>query len=670
MQGVRGEELTDEQRNAAAWGEVLPDRGVRSGPLLVLAGAGTGKTATIAARVAHLVTHGVAPAHILLLAFSRRAAQEMTRRAGRMVAARHRADLLADGASLRMPWAGTFHSVGARLLREHARALGLDAGFTILDRSDAADLMDAQRHEMGFSATRSRFPRKDTCLAIHSRLANTGQSLDRVLFDWPWCRTWQPELAQLFAAYGERKAESGVLDYDDLLLRWSGAMEDAAVADAIRSRFDHVLVDEFQDANVVQAQILRGLSPHGDGLFVVGDAAQSIYAFRGAEVGNILGFPAWFAPPAACLALQTNFRSVQPVLDLANALMADADSTAQAPAVASPPPALQLRAARAGGTRPLLVSVRDELAQADHVVSRVLALREEGLRLQQQAVLFRSAHHSDVLEVELTRRNVPFVKHGGLRFLDSAHVRDVLSVLRWIEQPRNGVAGFRVLQLLPGFGPAHAQRGLQHISNRPLLQALATFEAPPAAQADWPAFLRMLAMIGDAHARWPQDQFPALLDWYAPLLARLHEAAQVRMSDLDQLQAVAARFGTRERFLTELALDPPQASGDLSAGAHRDEDFLNLSTVHSAKGREWDAVFVLNVTDGNFPNEYATGDPAAVQEERRLLYVAITRARDVLELIEPRAFHVTAQPRFGDRNVWGARSRFLDSRVLATLQAG
>ncbi len=652
---------TDAQRRAAGWGEVGPDGRFRSSPLLVVAGAGTGKTLTIAHRVAHLVMAGVDPQRILLLTFSRRAAAEMTRRAGRLVARalseRAGRPLPAAAAAVRLPWAGTFHSVGARLLREHAGAIGLDPAFGILDRGDAADLIDAIRHELGFSATKKRFPRKEACLAIHSLQANTGWPLDRVLQGWPWCADWRAELETLFAQYARRKRDNAVLDYDDLLLEWERAMDVPEVSARLRARFDQVLVDEFQDTNALQARILRALKPDGQGLTVVGDDAQSIYAFRGADVGNILDFPGGFDPPAEQVTLERNYRSVQPVLDLANALLAEA--ARKFPKT--------LSAARGGGARPQLVTVADERAQADWVIDTVLRHREEGVPLKRQAVLFRSAHHSDLLEVELVRRNVPYVKHGGLRFLDAAHVKDLLAVLRWAEHPRNLLAGFRALQLMPGFGPANAQRCLEQVKEGALADALRGFEPPAAAREAWAGFVSLMAALADSSARWPSEQFDPLLAWYRPLLERRHDDASVRANDLEQLAAIATRFGTRERFLTELALDPPQAAGDLAGEPLRDEDWLNLSTVHSAKGQEWDAVCVLNVTDGNFPNEYATGDPLAIEEERRLLYVAVTRARDALYLLEPKAFYVTSQQRWGDRHVWGARSRFLTGPVLTQL---
>lgn len=655
--------LNPQQRDAVTHGGRDPDGRFRSGPLLVIAGAGTGKTATLAHRVAHLVLEGADPARILLLTFSRRAAHEMTRRAESLVAQalaeRRRAPSGAAGASVRLPWSGTFHSVGARLLRQHAAQVGLDPAFGILDRGDAADLVDALRHEHGLSSKARRFPRKDTCLAIYSHRVNTGWSLTRVLeVTFPWCIEWKDELAALFRAYVERKLANQVLDYDDLLLWWDAAMSDPALAREIGARFDHLLVDEYQDTNALQARILSALRPDGAGVTVVGDDAQSIYAFRAADVGNILEFPDRFNPPARRITLEQNYRSVQPVLDAANALIARA--ARQYPKT--------LRAVRGEGARPRLVTVLDDRAQAAHVIAEVLRHREAGVPLKRQAVLFRSSHHSDQLEVELMRHNIPFVKYGGLKFLEAAHIKDVLGVLRWAENPRNGIAGFRTVQLMTGIGPANAQRCVDHVAGAAhSLAALGTFCAPAAAAGEWPGFVALMRALSAPEARW-DGQVEQVRRWYQPLLERRHDDASVRAADLDMLAAIAPRFASRERFLTELTLDPPQAAGDLAGTPLLDEDYLVLSTVHSAKGQEWDAVYVLNVADGNFPNEFATGRAESIEEERRLLYVAITRARDSLDLIEPQRYYVTQQARFGDGYVHGARSRFLDAQVLGRFE--
>jgi DNA helicase-2/ATP-dependent DNA helicase PcrA len=435
-------------------------------------------------------------------------------------------------------------------------------------------------------------------------------------------------------------------------------MRDPGLAAEIGARFDHVLVDEYQDTNALQAEILLRLRPTGAGVTVVGDDAQAIYSFRGATVENILEFPERFSPPAHVVVLEENFRSTQPVLDAANALMADGGRQYRK----------FLRSTRGGGVRPRYVTVQDDQAQAGYVVERVLECRERGVELRRQAVLFRNADHSDVLELELMRRNIPYVKYGGLKFLEAAHVKDLLAVLRWADNPRNRIAAFRVLQLLPGMGPANTQRACEAFEAAGFRwSALTAHGAPPAAREHWPAFTALMEDLGAESATW-DGQVTRVRAWYEPQLERLYESAQARRGDLEQLERLAAQYPTRESFVTELTLDPPQASGDLAGDPLRDEDYLILSTVHSAKGQEWEAVHVLNVTDGSFPSEFSAGRPELLEEERRLLYVAMTRAKQELHLIAPVRFYVTQQSRTGDRYVHGTRSRFLTEAVLARFE--
>ncbi|MGA8052231.1 MAG: ATP-dependent helicase [Burkholderiales bacterium] len=634
--------LNEAQRAAARFGARGADGAFRCAPLLIVAGAGTGKTNTLAHRVAHLVLEGVSPERILLLTFTRRAAQEMTRRAQKIVGDAAR--------EVKLPWSGTFHSIANRLIRRHAASVGLDANFSVLDRGDAADLMDVARHELGLSSAERRFPRKDTCLAIYSHRVDTQRSLHATLVDaFPWCAEWEEELARLYRAYVEKKLTNQALDYDDLLLYWHAMLSDAALAAEIGGAFDQILVDEYQDTNVLQAQILKALRPSGEGVTVVGDDAQSIYSFRAATVENILGFPAQYAPPAQVLTLEQNFRSTQGVLDAANALIAEGERQYRK----------TLRAARGAGERPRYVTVADDQAQADFVVASVLEARERGVALRRQAVLFRSSHHSDVLELELVRRNVPYVKYGGLKFLEAAHVKDMLSVLRWADNPKNRIAAFRALQLLPGVGPATAAR------------TFTRFEAGAYSwkelQTNAADFDLLMAALGAPEAGW-EGQVGRVREWFEPLLERLYDGAQARAGDLMQLERIALQFATRERFLSELALDPPRATGDLAGAPHLDEDYLVLSTIHSAKGQEWEAVHLLNVADGNFPSEYATGRADLVEEERRLLYVAMTRARSELHLVAPLRYYVTQQSRKGDAHVYGAKSRFLTRSVMEHLE--
>ncbi len=656
------EPLNRAQREAAIYGEPRDGAGFRAGPLLVIAGAGTGKTMTLAHRVAHLIVQGIDPQRILLLTFTRRAALEMTRRVESIV----RGALGEGGRSLPpgglLPWSGTFHAVANRLLRRYARAVGLDPGFSILDRADSADLLDVVRHDLGLSAKSRRFPKKDTCLSIYSRCVNARETLADVLDStFPWCADWQPELTRLFRAYVERKQKSQALDYDDLLLYWSHLVAERDFAAEIGGFFDHLLVDEYQDTNRLQAAILDALKPDGTGLTVVGDDAQAIYSFRAADVENILGFPDRYTPAARIVSLTQNYRSTQPILDAANCLIAESERQYEK----------ILTSRDRGGAKPVYASVEDGDAEAEFVAEAVLNNREQGMELRRQAVLFRSAHHSDRLELELVRRNVPYVKYGGLKFLEAAHVKDLLAILKWAENPRNEVAAFRVLKLLPGTGPATAGRCFERfVLAGHDWQALREYSPPPATREDWPGLCTLMETLGGAEVDdggW-QWQIGTARQWYRPQLERIYDSAETREADLEQLEQIASRYPQRERFLTELTLDPPAASGDLSGDPLLDEDYLVLSTVHSAKGQEWDAVFVINVSDGNFPSEFATGSPEAIEEERRLLYVAMTRARRSLHLVAPLNYYVTHQRRDGDRHVYGARSRFVTDSLMATLE--
>lgn len=618
-------------------------------PLLVIAGAGSGKTMTLAHRVARLVADGADPRRILLLTFSRRAAAEMLRRVERILAR------VAGGRERSLPWAGTFHGVGARLLRQEADRIGLSPAFTILDREDAADLMGLVRHEAGLAGRDSRFPLKATCLAIYSRVVNAEADLAQVLDEaFPWCRMWEAELRRLFGAYVAAKQGQEVLDYDDLLLYWAQTMLEPTLAAEIGGRFDHVLVDEYQDTNRLQATILAGLKPDGRGVTVVGDDAQAIYAFRAATNRNILDFPHGFRPPARVLTLERNYRSTRPILDASNAVIA----------LSAERYAKELWTDRASAEAPRLVTVADEADQARCVAAEILERREAGLALKEQAVLFRTAHHSGMLEVELARRNIPFVKFGGLKFLDTAHVKDVLAVLRWAENPRDRVAGFRVLQILPGVGPAIAGRALDRVAESFDPEMALAALSPPARAADsWPALVGLIGRLHRRVAGWP-GELADIRAWYEPHLTDRFADAQPRLADLVQLEQIAAGYGARERFLTELTLDPPDATSDEAGVPLLDEDYLILSTIHSAKGQEWTAVHVLNCVDGCIPSDMATGRAEEVEEERRLLYVAMTRARDHLSLMLPHRFYTHQQSPTGDRHVHAARTRFIPPNLL------
>lgn len=640
--------LNDDQRRAVVHG---CEASGGAGPLLIIAGAGSGKTNTLAHRVAHLMARGADPKRIMLLTFSRRAAAEMQRRVERIAA---QALKLKTPVGEALTWSGTFHAVGARLLREYSADIGLESAFTIHDREDSADLMNLVRHDLAFSKSAKRFPTKGTCLAIYSRAVNAELPLSETLSSFfPWCAEWEAELKRLFGAYVEAKQAQNVLDYDDLLLYWAHMMAERSVAQDVAARFDHVLVDEYQDTNRLQASILLALKPDGRGVTVVGDDAQSIYSFRAATVRNILDFPSYFTPKADIVTLERNYRSTRPILDAANAVIGLAPERFTK----------NLWSERVSGERPFLVAVADDAAQARYIVERVLDERECGTALKSQAVLFRASHHSAVLEIELARRNIPFRKFGGLKFLEAAHIKDVLAVLRWTQNMRDRVAGFRVAQLLPGVGPGTASKLVDATDAGDPIAAIRSFKAPAAASASWPEFAAMSETLRSGSAGWPAE-FGLACHWYAPHLERIYEDAAIRNADLLQLARIAQSFPSRERFLTELTLDPPDATSDEATAPLLDEDYLILSTIHSAKGQEWKSVFLLNTVDGCLPSDLGVGSAPEIEEERRLLYVAMTRARDHLHLIVPQRFYTHGQRSQGDRHVYAQRTRFIPPQLL------
>jgi DNA helicase-2/ATP-dependent DNA helicase PcrA len=655
------DKLNGPQRKAVTFGELLPDnKGVKSGPLLIVAGAGTGKTDTLAHRVAHLVINGVDPGRILMLTFTRRAAMEMRRRAHEIVKKALDEPLggLSQTITQRLSWTGTFHSIGNRLLRHYAKHLKLDPQFSVMDRGDSADLMDGLRQELGLAAKEQRFPRKETCLQIYSYRVNTQKPLkDTLEQQYPWCAQWEADLTRLYRAYVEQKQRAAILDYDDLLLYWHVMMSEPRLAQHVGAHFDHVLVDEYQDTNKLQAQILHAMRPDGSGLAVVGDDAQAIYSFRAAAVENILGFPDRFNPKAEVITLAQNYRSTQEVLDVSNSLMAEAPRQHRK----------HLLSVRGKGARARIVTVDELQTQAEYVCSEILRRREANVPLKRQAVLFRSSSHSDVLEVELGKRKIPYTKYGGLKFLEAGHIKDLMSVLRWADNPRNSLAVFRSAQLLPGMGPANARKVVEHLeANNFAVASLKTFAAPTPAKHGLEKLTELLLALAEPQRQWP-GQVHMVREWYRPHFERIYEHFHTRLGDLDQLEMLSGQYPSRERFLTELTLDPPNATSDLAGTPQLDEDYLTLTTIHSAKGMEWDTVYLLNVVDGSFPSEFATGKVELIEEERRLFYVALTRAQNDLVLIAPLKFHLTNQSRQGDAHVYGGRSRFLTEKVLKTL---
>jgi ATP-dependent DNA helicase UvrD/PcrA len=636
-------ELNLEQRAAATH---------TGAPLLILAGAGTGKTTTLCARVAWLLAGGVSADRILLLTFTRRAAREMVERA------RVLAEQVAPRAGRVV--GGTFHSVAHRMVRLHASSLGLDPGFGVLDASDAADLLDLVREEQGLAASRRRFPRAQTMLDIYSRTVNAQTPLGEVLVErFPWCAEHHAALAASFRAYGERKRALALLDLDDLLLYWRALAADEQIGRAMAAAYEHVLVDEYQDVNGLQVDVVRNLRRGHPGLTVVGDDFQAIYGFRAASARHILEFPQQF-PDARTVTLERNYRSSAPILAVANAV-------SEQDRLGFPK---RLWTESEGGLAPELCFPRDEGEQAREVCERVLAAREEGIELRTQAVLFRTGHDSELLELELTRRDVPFVKYGGLRFLDAAHVKDLVALLRLVDNPADEVSWFRVLQLLEGVGPSRARRILDAL--RAPGARSADLSAWPQAAAHVPACSRqhaaaLIAALAGASADAVANaaaQVEKLCQALVPLIRLRYADGSARVSDLEQIVVAARGAEDVRHFVSELVLDPPVSSADLAGPPHLDEDYLALSTVHSAKGLEWDAVHLIAVYDGNFPADMSTVNEESVAEERRLLYVALTRARRRLHVYVPARYYHRPRGR-DDGHGYGQASRFLTGAVQA-----
>jgi len=631
------DELNPEQRRAVTHGE---------GPLLVVAGAGTGKTRTLAHRVAYLISQGVAPERILLLTFTRRAATEMLRRASSI--------LRTQSSTVQTVWGGTFHGVANRLLRLHARSAGLSPDFTIIDRADAEDMLGVVRQELSLSSKETRFPRKSTCLDIYSRRINRNEDLDKVLReDFPWCREHRESLSTLFREYTKRKQDSNVLDYDDLLLYWYHMLQDPAIAANMGGRFEHILVDEYQDTNSLQARVLLGMRSHNRNITVVGDDAQSIYRFRSATVRNILDFPDTF-PGATTVTLEQNYRSTQPILDTTNRVIAQARERH----------CKELRTEREGGASPQLITCQDETEQDEQVIGRVLEHYEQGVLLRHQAVLFRAAHHSTSLEIELSHRGIPYRKYGGLRFLEAAHIKDLLGFLRIMENPRDQIAWFRVLQLLPGVGPATAEAAFGQVSVRGL-DTLRDLPVSAPVREELRRLVNLLLQLQTESS--VAAQIEAVYAFYSPLMEKLYEDVEPRQNDLLHLSQLARRYSSRPQFLADLVLDPPVSTGDFAGVPVKDEDWLVLSTIHSAKGLEWDAVYLIHAADGNLPSDLATGSREEIEEELRLTYVALTRARDFLYVLWPLRYYHRAVG-LSDRHSYAQCSRFFTDDVRALME--
>ncbi len=656
----------------------------QDGPLLVLAGAGTGKTRTLVARAAWLRgSQGVPANRILLLTFTRRAASDMLARAA--------AGWDGPGGGSERICGGTFHAIAHKIIRQHAESFSLPPQFTILDPGDVVDVLDVLRPDHGLAepGLAGRAPRAAACADVYTRCVNTGRPVSEVVTaSFPWCAPFTSQLAGLFRAYTARKRARHLLDFDDLLLLWQAALADPAAGPVLRGMFDAVLVDEYQDVNAVQASIVRLLQPDGKQLTCVGDDAQAIYGFRGADPAHLRRLTADY-PGLDIVRLDRNYRSRQGVLRLANLIRPSA-----------PGLDLTLTGDRGPGMAPLLVRCHDEATQAREICARVLDAHEDGAALRDQAVLVRAAHHSDILEIELSARKIPYMKFGGLRFTDTAHVKDFLAAARILSNPADDLAWFRLLRLHEGIGPAHARRVLDALFSGPDGPAdgpvdgpvdgwdgpdgwAQAIEAAPArsrraltatlgrlADAARPATSATSATAAKAAATpataaaTPATAAAAILALLDPLIRARYPDAAVRITDLQRLADAAAAQPSLHDALAELTLDPPVSASDLAGPPRLDEDYLTISTIHAAKGLEWPIVHLPHLVDGALPSDMALGDPGGLAEEHRLFYVAITRARDHLYLYMPQRLHYHRRGR-DDRHGFGQLTRFLPAGALA-----
>ncbi|MGH8960804.1 MAG: ATP-dependent helicase [Jatrophihabitantaceae bacterium] len=617
------------------------------GPLVVMAGAGTGKTRMLTARVARLLESGVMPERVLLLTFTRRAAASMTSRA---------AALCGDPRTGQRVWGGTFHAVAHRLVSEYAGALGLPS-VTLLDPQDVVAFMDLLREEHGLTGTETRFPSSQKLAEMFSRAVNNDRpARDVIAAEMPDFVHLTEVILGLFKAFMTGKRERGLLDFDDLLLCWTRLLAHPAIGDKLRRRWDWVLVDEYQDVNRAQVDIITGLRPDGTGLTVVGDDAQAIYGFRGAS-GAHLGDLLTRLPDATIVRLQRNFRSLQPVLDLANVIRPGHGDRQK----------LQLQADRVEdrASKPVLVRCADADTEARLVAEAVLAAQQDGLPLREQAVLMRAGANSNTLEVELAVRNIPYLKYGGISFLNTAHIRDLIAALRVTTNPRDELAWYRLLGLHRSIGKATA-RALTPllISDDELDINTVVAAAPDRARTALAATLTQLNHARSTPAA--SDRAAACVAAIRPLVKSHYNDWHARVEDVDRIGNAAGTRTNLADFVAELTLDPGSSSADYAKTPHKDEDYLTLSTVHSAKGLEWTAVHLIHAVDGTFPSDMALGDQEGLEEEQRLFYVAVTRARDALTIYTPTRLP-TDWNSYRARQVYAKTSRFLTDQALARL---
>ena len=584
------------------------------GPALVIAGAGSGKTRTLVYRVAYLIDSGVDPSNILLLTFTRKSAQEMVDRAGDLI-----------GASSQRVCGGTFHSVANMLLRRYGRSIGVEPGFTILDRGDAEDLIALCRAQLGLNEKDKRFPRKGTLMEMVSKSENTLRSLDDILMEeFSHFADHLEDVKRLQMAYQSAKRQKQLLDYDDLLVMLRQLLSaDESSRATISRQYRYILVDEYQDTNRLQAEVIRLLANAHNNVMVVGDDSQSIYAFRGATFKNIMEFPTLF-PGTTVYKLEENYRSTQPILNLANCIIEEATEKYTK----------RLFTRKIDGPLPALVEAAGENAQSRFIAQKILELREEGVPLSEVAVLFRSSFHSFDLEIELSRRGLPFIKRGGVKFIETAHVKDLLAHVRVVANPLDTVSWHRVLMLVEGVGPKKAQDLLAAI-----MKADRPFDVLRGVSGRSSQGLKNLANTLEALAgsddRSPSDQVNHMYEYYLPILKEQYDDYPKRTRDLEHLHTIAENYPGIDEFLADLALEPPDGSAVGVEAPDRDDERMVLSTIHSAKGLEWQCVFVIWVVDGRFPSAYSFLTDDELEEERRLFYVAVTRAKRHLFMTYP-----------------------------------
>jgi DNA helicase II / ATP-dependent DNA helicase PcrA len=598
------EELNDAQREAVFFGE---------GPLLIIAGAGSGKTKTLVYRVARLVSMGVDPAAILLLTFTRKSSEEMLRRAAQIL------DSRCQNVS-----GGTFHSFCNLVLRRYSKLLGFNENFTILDRTDSEEIIQSIRKELNLNKTEKRFPKKNAILAVIGKAVNMQKTVESVLVqEYPHFYEFEKEINQINSLYFKYKEEMQVFDYDDLLCKVLQLLRDFPdIREQLQNSFEYIMVDEYQDTNAIQAGIIKYLTNKKLNVTVVGDDSQSIYSFRGANFKNIMSFPNSY-PDTKVITLEENYRSTQPVLDLTNAVIEHSKEKYSK----------NLFTRNKATEKPVYVETDSENMQSQFVCQKILELREAGVPLNEIAVLIRSGWHSNALEVELKARNIPFVKHGGFKFMETAHIKDVVSFFRVIFNRTDTISWQRILLMLDGVGPQGASNLIKEIINNNGALNFGKYKS----KAYFKPLTKIVDIIYNSSAEGiaPSELISKILKVYQPLFKNKYDDYHKREQDLESLKVIAEKYTEMAEFLSDMTLDPPDGSQLGSEPENEDEEKMVISTIHSAKGLEWHTVFLISAVDGYLPSFQSLNDQAQIEEERRLLYVALTRAREKLFIIKP-----------------------------------